>query len=517
MAADAKELARLYQAAKGRRQPLEALLTECYEHGLPLRDRPNQQAIGGAVVQNNVFDSTAAFALQRFASSMLTGIWPTNEQPFDLQAGSDAQGGRDAEGWLAALTRTITTEINSSRFRSEAHAAMEDFGVGTGVMIANPGSAIEPVRFEHVPLSTAYLSQGPDGRYDGLFRPRRLEVRHVPVLYPRARLPDRWRDLLDTTPEEKVQVVEICTRDWGQPAEEVWQFAVLPDDGGSAEEVVAENEWRGAGSCPFLAWDFERSGGAFGRGPMQVALPDIRQLNKLMEIRLEALDMQLTGVWQYDDDGVLNPDTVDLSVPGTLIPRAPGGKGLEPLTPRFDLRPAETEAERLTGVIKGAFYIPDLGPTTKTPMSATEVMQRTADRAEALSSAYGSLLVDFLFPLVRRVYWILRHHQGQAGAGWPRLDGRQVAIRPLAPLTRAMAQGEVLRFTQFTAVHQQVAGPQATLLAVNTDAATPWLADRLGIDPSLIRTAAEKAAMMQQGMALAQQAGMLPQPEAPAV
>ena len=35
--------------------------------------------------------------------------------------------------------------------------------------------------------------------------------------------------------------------------------------------------------------------------------------------------MAIAGIYQMDDDGVINPDTINL-VPGTVIPKAPNSK-----------------------------------------------------------------------------------------------------------------------------------------------------------------------------------------------
>ena len=56
------------------------------------------------------------------------------------------------------------------------------------------------------------------------------------------------------------------------------------------------------------------------------ALPDIRTANKVVELVLKNASIAVTGIWQADDDGVLNPGTVRL-VPGTIIPKAPGSAG----------------------------------------------------------------------------------------------------------------------------------------------------------------------------------------------
>jgi hypothetical protein len=166
--------------------------------------------------------------------------------------------------------------------------------------------------------------------------------------------------------------------------------------------------------------------------------------------------------------------------------------------------------QNLQAAIKRFFHVSDLGPTDKTPMSATEVMTREAMAARRLAGAYGNLLQEFLFPLVRRVVW-LGKRQG-AARGLPRLDGQQVKIKPLAPLTRAMAQDNILRHTRFMEIMTAFFGPQMVALTVDQDKFSPWLAEQTGFDPNLLRTQAGKEQLVQAVAQLAQQTGMMPQP-----
>lgn len=65
----------------------------------------------------------------------------------------------------------------------------------------------------------------------------------------------------------------------------------------------------------------------YGRSPVMKALPDIKTANKVVELILKNASISVTGIWQADDDGVLNPANVRL-VPGAIIPKAVGSKGL---------------------------------------------------------------------------------------------------------------------------------------------------------------------------------------------
>lgn len=57
-----------------------------------------------------------------------------------------------------------------------------------------------------------------------------------------------------------------------------------------------------------------------------------RVANKMTEFILKNGALALAGIWNADDDGVVNLRKIDL-VPGAIIPRAVGAKGFEALRP----------------------------------------------------------------------------------------------------------------------------------------------------------------------------------------
>ena len=82
--------------------------------------------------------------------------------------------------------------------------------------------------------------------------------------------------------------------------------------------------------------------------------------------------MSVSGVYTYEDDGVINPDNISL-VPGSLIPVAPGSKGLIPIAAASNFDVAQLILQDMRANIKKALYMEALGRPEGTPMTATEV------------------------------------------------------------------------------------------------------------------------------------------------
>ena len=143
---------------------------------------------------------------------------------------------------------------------------------------------------------------------------------------------------------------------------------------------------------------------SMGGGPLINALSAIKTTNLTIELILENAQMAISGIYQMEDDGVVNPDTISL-VPGTVIPKAAGSRGLEPIRAAgsFDVANLVLSDMRLN--IKRALYNDMLGNPDRTPASATEeVAERMADVTSYwFRSAFGRLQAELVQPVLQRV------------------------------------------------------------------------------------------------------------------
>jgi hypothetical protein len=191
---------------------------------------------------------------------------------------------------------------------------------------------------------------------------------------------------------------------------------------------------------------------------------------------------------------VINVDTIEIA-PRTIIPVAQGSGGLKRIDDSTDLRSAEWLIKSLGDSIRRVIDGDELGPVKNSPMSATEVLERSSARARRRAGPYSRLIVELLGQTVQRVAYI-RAKQGRIKL--PPIDGRTIAIRALAPLTRSMAQDEILRTMRFFEAANGAFGPQIAAMVVKQEDAARWLAKKFGVDPNLVRTSVELKALAAQ-------------------
>lgn len=494
----AKSVLRRFEAAKVEHKRWEPLWQECYELALPARRTFTGAETSGRKLTDRLFDMTAAVSLQEFASRLQAGMTPTFARWSKLVSGETvAKPERPAvDEKLDEVTELVYDVIHRSNFDSQIHESYLELGIGTGTLVCDEDEQ-DIVRFTALPLTEVYLGCGPFDTIDDRYRYREMTVREYINTFPKASLPQGIRTDTEKALDDKVKVIEATWRDWSKPGEEVHRYVNMIE---GKEHICLEAEYRGIGSCPWINFRWSKAAGeVYGRGPLLNALPDVKVANAIVELTLDNAELQAVGMWQADDDGVFNPDTVTLT-PGTVFMVAQNSRGLQPLQPpgRFDL--SNLTLEHLRASIKRALYDEMLGPPTGTPMSATEVSERSADLYRRIGSAYGRLQQELVQPIVRRVLYILRK---RGLVKLPGLGKGMVAVHSVSPLASAQAQEDVLKFQQFVSMVAGTFGPQAMAMLIKPGPTVDWLARQQGVRREFLYSEQEQMQLLEklQGMA----------------
>ena len=228
----------------------------------------------------------------------------------------------------------------------------------------------------------------------------------------------------------------------------------------------------------------------------------IKTCNLTIELILQNAQMSVSGVYTYEDDGVINPDNISL-VPGSLIPVAPGSKGLVPIQAASNFDVAQLVLQDMRANIKKALYMEALGRPEGTPMTATEVSERMADLSRQIGSSFGRLQSEFINPLLKRIIRILSK---QGRITLPQVNGREVRIAPRSPLAQAQHLQDVADVTRFNEIIAGTFGPQMINVIVNQSATAKYLAEKMNLPEKLIRDESEQRRIVEQISELQNQA-----------
>jgi len=434
-----KDVLDRFQKAKEKRGVWESHWQECYDFALPHRSGFFSGGMPGEKRADKLFDGTAPDAVDQLAASMLAHLTPPWARWFGLTPGPDAtdEEMQELNEVLDKASATLQTHFERSNFSIEMHQCYLDLvTVGSACLLfeeAPPGEA-SAFRFTAVPLSQVMMEEGVGGMLSDTFRRSEVTFSHLRARFPESKLPVDMINRADKDQDERFAVVEAVIEN-GPRFE---YMAVLEHGyGGTGEPVMLR---RGIFSqSPFIGFRWLKAPGeSYGRSPVMKALPDIKTANKVVELALKNASIAVTGIWQADDDGVMNPATIKL-VPGTIIPKAVGSAGLTPLQSpgSFDL--SQVVLEELRKRIRHSLLADKLGATENKQMTATEVLERSAEMARILGATYGRLQAELLTPLVVRALAVL-NRRGEVNN--LHIDGRYIDLQYKSPLARQQTRKE---------------------------------------------------------------------------
>lgn len=498
-----------FKVAQKQRSNWEPKWKRCYELALPNRAGFTTGPQGSSLA-NEIFDSTAVTAVQEFASRMQSGLTPTFMKWFDFNAGSEIPEDEREKinEELEAVSTYVWEVLQASNLDQELHESYIDLAIGTGTMSIEEGDAVNPVKFTTIPQAEVFALTGPFGFIDTIYRLRSLRLGDIKAIWKNAKIHKTMEKDGTKDPEKRFEVIECVKRDWSNRGDEVHDFCVI--DVKEKHEIVAAT-FKGDGSAPIIAFRWSKAAGeTYGRGPLLNSMPDVETLNLVVELTLQKAEIDVVGMWQADDDGVVNPDVIEL-VPGTIVPRAMGSRGLEPLQSGGRMDMTNFILSDMRHNIRKALFTETLGKPEGTPMSATEAHERMADVSRVVGSAYGRLLAEQLTPLLRRVVYILRK-QGKITI--PKVNGREVKILYVSPLAQAQHNENVGRVGRFAQFMNAAFGPQMTNVIIDAGEAAQYVARESGVPEALIRSDAERDQIQQaindtQKEATAQQQGAM--------
>ncbi|TAN57878.1 MAG: phage tail protein [Rhodospirillales bacterium] len=478
----AQEVLKRFKKARERRVNWEPHWQECYDYALPSLGGPLLAATPGAKRTDRLFDATAPDCVDQLAASLLAQLTPPWAQWFGLSPGPDLSPGERerASDVLEKAGMALQSHFDRSNFAIEMHQCYLDLvTAGTASLLFEEAPLGHPsaFRFTAIPLAQLALEESIEGRLDTTFRRSEMTLAAIKERFALAEIPQAVQRRAKDDADARFPVVE----------------AVLPERHGFAYAAVLDGEGTGGAQLlgegrfdmsPFINFRWLKAPGEiYGRSPVMKSLPDIKTANKVVELVLKNATIAVTGIWQADDDGVLNPANIKL-VPGTIIPKAVGSAGLTPLESpgRFDV--SQLVLDDMRKRITHSLLADRLGQVDAPRQTATEVLERSAEMARILGATYGRLQSELLTPLVLRAIAILKRR----GEIPPlRVDGHQVDLAYKSPLANERKREDARNALQWLTTIMPL-GPEA-LSVIDMGAAARWLAGVLNVPGELVRDA----------------------------
>ncbi len=523
--------------ALSRKATWRQLYDDAMRLSMPNRNTFNQVSRGSRK-DDLVFDSTLSLSRTRFANRLQTELFPIFQKWADLVPGQFVRLDDDELQELKQVLRDIRdvffAAIGVSNFDTVINEFLQDLGLGTGVFLVLEGDDVIPIRFVSVPLSQVAFEEGPWGSIGAVFHEAKVPQGLIDSMYESSIFkakqdskPADWDKRIKDAKEKEVEVTTITYSDFKRNKNNAfeWHYDVFAkvdvSDATQSKELGVRIVSDTFPDNPWVVGRWSKLAGEdFGRGPIIEALPDAKTLNKVVELVLKnaalAISPPLTGV----DDGSWNMN-IAVVRPNVVIPvssNSGGARGasLEALQIPNNFNVADLIIEKLELKIKKAMLDDQLPPETGSIRSPTEIIERVRQLQQDIGSPFGRLHSEVLRAIMQRGVNILLRKGFINVPGVKRIsiDGTAVDVRAVSKLARVQGLAEIESAVQWIEL-QRAVSEDAVQLNVVTEDWGRWSADKLSVDPVIVRTvrqqkeliesmrqveAAEAAAQQQQGL-----------------
>ena len=436
------------ESLKSFRTPWENLWQDCAEYVNPNRgDFSTIRYRGNTNRYEKIYDTTAPLANEQLASGLHGFLTSPSQRWFALKTFDDKINQElSVKTWLDTVTNILYDRVfnlPSSNFNSQSHELYLDLGsFGTGVMMVQdiPGSGIT---FRTYHLADCFIQENDKGFVDTLYRKYKRTGRQLLERFGDA-VPESVIKISQKDPYREFEVIHAV-----EPSETYGEPMKNPSKKNfkSCYVLVEEKallEEGGFDEFPYMVPRWQKvAGEIYGRSPSMTSLPDIKMVNQMMKNIIKAAQKMTDPPLLVPDDGFILPVR---TVPGGLNFYKSGTQDrIEPLEtrgrPDIGLEMVQNRREH----IMAAFHVdwmkmPD--QKNNPNMTATEVMARQEEKMRLMGPMIGRLQVEFLGPLIDRVFRIMSRMKLIPQAPGI-LEGMEMKIVYTSPIARAQKSNQM--------------------------------------------------------------------------
>ena len=461
-----------------------------------------------------LYDSTAITANNLLAASLQGTLTSPSLPWFHLKLrDKELNENRDVQLWLEDSARRMYDTFNESNFNTEVHELYLDLcSVGTGSMFVeegNNGFETEGIHFNTLHIAEYFIQENINGQVDTLYRKYKLTARQAIEEFGEDNLGEKILEASKNKPDKMFNFIHAVepTKDYERALGKANTKLPFHSCHVCVEDKMVVRTG-GYNEFPYLVPRWAKATGEiFGRSPSYNALPDIKTLNKAVEIGLKAWAKAIDPPLLVQDDGVIG--RVRMTPAGITVVRNDGA--IKPLQIGSNWQITDMKETQLRTAIRQAYYSDQLQLQEGPQMPATEVQVRYELMQRLLGPTLGRFQSEFLNPLIERTFGIML----RAGALMPEPDiikGQQIDVEYVGPLARSQRMEESVAIERLYGLAMNVVQVDPTIMDnINHDEAIRLRATLLGVPKTILRgrdeveELREQRAEQQQAMAQAQE------------
>lgn len=503
---------------ESQRQTWEHHWQEILDYVMPRKAEVSFTRSKGEKRTELLFDSTAITATNLLAASLQGTLTSPSLPWFNIKLRNEELNmDDDVQLWLEDTAKRMYDVFNESNFNTEVHEMYLDLvSIGTGALFLEEdkrGFDVGGVHFNALHIKEYFIAENINGRVDTLYRKYKLSARQAIQEFGEDNVGKKILEAAKEKPDKEfnfihaVEPTEDYERATGEKANTKLPFHSC--------HVCTEDKMKvrvgGYNEFPYLVprWT-KATGEIFGRSPSYNALPDIKTLNKAVEIGLKAWAKAIDPPLLVQDDGVIG--RVRMTPGGISVVRNDGA--VKPLQIGSNWQITDMKENQLRQAIRQAYYSDQLQLQEGPQMTATEVQVRYELMQRLLGPTLGRFQTEFLNPLIERTFGIMLRNN--ALVQQPEIiEDETIDIEYVGPLARSQRMEEATAIDRVYQLAFNIAQVDPSILDIlDHDVAIRTRATLLGVPKTVLRGQEEVMAMrqqrmeqqqMQQEMAMAQQ------------
>jgi len=403
----AKELKDNLSRLQSKRQNWESHWQEVADYMLPRKSDVNRERSRGDKRNVQIYDSTAVHSLELLASSLHGMLTSQANRWFQLRYKEALLNDSDeAKEWLEDAMDKMYIAFARSNFQTEIFENYHDLiAFGTSCLFIEEDQD-DIIRFSARHIKEIYITEDERGFVDTIYRKFKMTAKAAFDRFGKDKLS---RDLLvkfQKTPFDDVEMVHVVK------PRNIFDPKKLDKQNMPFQSIYMEYETGhiisigGFREFPYVVPRYlKASNEIYGRSPGMNSLPDVKVLNKMVEVSMKAAQKQVDPPLLVPDDAMILPIR---TAPGSLNYYRSGSRDrIEPLNIGANNPLGLNMEDQRRRAISRTFHVDQLLIQENRTMTATEVMQRNQEKMKILGPVIGRLQQELLQPLIIRVFNIM--------------------------------------------------------------------------------------------------------------
>lgn len=393
------------------RSNFDKFWNEVAKRMLPYNNEFNSQRTPGTKQSELIFDSTAALALDRFVAAINDLATPASRRWHNLTPLDKTLEDNIGITQYLEQIRDILFQIRyapSSGFSTNIAEVWKSLGAfGNGCLFVDKEVdefGLFHLHYKQVYLGEIWFAQNAQGRVDKVHRKFKYTARQAMAVFG-DKCPDKIKQKAETAPEAEFEfihrVVPNTDRKMGRSDYRGMKFysCYVSLD---TKDILNEGGYR---TMPYIIGRYSGSlRSPYGISVAMQALPDIKSLNEMEKTILRAGQLAVEPPLLAHEDGALSAFRM---TPGAMNYGAVDDNGnarVQPLQVGANLPLGLELSNQRRQAINDAFLVTifQILVEEQRQMTATEVMQRAAEKGALLGPPMGRIQTEFLGPLIER-------------------------------------------------------------------------------------------------------------------